>query len=310
MGGITEEQTPFLYDDATVARVTAERRAALPLEKIGERSAWRDRRLMGVLGHKKSLAKNEKLKSSHRLSENHWNSFLLPRSSPREWVGDAPNLWFKKNKLELDPRLSSLASRPMSRTAVKDIAQDPNLDPLNGYVAAMAWGRQQNRGTPPGHAATAWKARERLRSICDQIRNDPNLDRRAAYKLLSGESAVSGLGPAYATKLLYFFRKNSDFYIMDQWSGWSINLLFERKIVKMAFQKNREKFVGSVRQDNTPDDYANFCEAVDEVTSKFNEIFPGTPLTSEKIEERLFDIGGRGSKAGDWRRYVRARPLI
>ncbi len=53
MGGITEEQTPFLYDDATVTRVTAERRAALPLEKIGERSAWRDRRLMGVLGHKK-----------------------------------------------------------------------------------------------------------------------------------------------------------------------------------------------------------------------------------------------------------------
>ena len=55
MGGITEEQTPFLYDETTVARVTAERRAALPLEKIGERSAWRDRRLMGVLGHKKKV---------------------------------------------------------------------------------------------------------------------------------------------------------------------------------------------------------------------------------------------------------------
>ena len=55
MGGITGEQTPFLYDDATVARVTAERRAALPLEKIGERSAWRDRRLMGVLGHKNGV---------------------------------------------------------------------------------------------------------------------------------------------------------------------------------------------------------------------------------------------------------------
>ena len=55
MGGITEEQTPFLYAETTVARVTAERRAALPLEKIGERSAWRDRRLMGVLGHKKKV---------------------------------------------------------------------------------------------------------------------------------------------------------------------------------------------------------------------------------------------------------------
>jgi hypothetical protein len=44
-----------LYDEATVARVTAERRAVLPLEKIGERAAWRDRRLMGVLGHKRKV---------------------------------------------------------------------------------------------------------------------------------------------------------------------------------------------------------------------------------------------------------------
>jgi 3-hydroxyacyl-CoA dehydrogenase len=35
------------------ARVTAERRAVLPLEKIGERSALRHRRLMRVLGHKR-----------------------------------------------------------------------------------------------------------------------------------------------------------------------------------------------------------------------------------------------------------------
>ncbi len=53
MGGITEEQTPYDYDAPTVERVTAERRAALPLEKIGERSAWRDRRLMALLAHKR-----------------------------------------------------------------------------------------------------------------------------------------------------------------------------------------------------------------------------------------------------------------
>lgn len=53
MGGITEEQTPYLYDTETVTRVAAERRAALPLEQIGARSAWRDRRLMGLLAHKK-----------------------------------------------------------------------------------------------------------------------------------------------------------------------------------------------------------------------------------------------------------------
>ncbi|MDO9711532.1 3-hydroxyacyl-CoA dehydrogenase [Paracraurococcus lichenis] len=53
MGGITEEQTPYDYDAPTVGRVTAERRAALPVERIEERSAWRDRRLMALVAHKR-----------------------------------------------------------------------------------------------------------------------------------------------------------------------------------------------------------------------------------------------------------------
>jgi L-gulonate 3-dehydrogenase len=53
MGGITHEQTPYDYDPATVEKVTDERRAALPLTGIEERSAWRDRRLMALLAHKR-----------------------------------------------------------------------------------------------------------------------------------------------------------------------------------------------------------------------------------------------------------------
>ncbi|MDN3564074.1 3-hydroxyacyl-CoA dehydrogenase [Paeniroseomonas aquatica] len=53
MGGITEEQTPYDYDAATVERVTEARRAALPLERIAGRSGWRDRRLMALAAHKK-----------------------------------------------------------------------------------------------------------------------------------------------------------------------------------------------------------------------------------------------------------------
>lgn len=53
MGGITEEQTPYDYDAATVGHVAAERRAALDLARIEERSAWRDRRLMALIAHKR-----------------------------------------------------------------------------------------------------------------------------------------------------------------------------------------------------------------------------------------------------------------
>lgn len=54
MGGITEEQTPFHYDAETVAKVDAARRARLPREAIAERSAWRDRRLMALIAHRRA----------------------------------------------------------------------------------------------------------------------------------------------------------------------------------------------------------------------------------------------------------------
>jgi 3-hydroxyacyl-CoA dehydrogenase len=44
----------FDWDEATVGQADAERRAELPLEDIEKRSAWRDRRLMALLAHKKS----------------------------------------------------------------------------------------------------------------------------------------------------------------------------------------------------------------------------------------------------------------
>ncbi len=56
MGGITQEQAPYDYDAPTVERVAGERRAALPLERIEERSAWRDRRLMALVAHKRRQA--------------------------------------------------------------------------------------------------------------------------------------------------------------------------------------------------------------------------------------------------------------
>jgi 3-hydroxyacyl-CoA dehydrogenase len=53
MGGITEEQAPYDYDAPTVGHVAGERRAALPLERIEDRSGWRDRRLMALIAHKR-----------------------------------------------------------------------------------------------------------------------------------------------------------------------------------------------------------------------------------------------------------------
>jgi hypothetical protein len=60
---------------------------------------------------------------------------------------------------------------------------------------------------------------------------------------------------------------------------------------------------------NKPSNYAAFCAAVDELARRYNETNPGATLTGEQMEERLFDIGGKDQEQGEWRRYVRARPI-
>ncbi|MDX1377008.1 MAG: 3-hydroxyacyl-CoA dehydrogenase [Burkholderiales bacterium] len=52
-------QAPRDWDPAAVARLEAERRARLPAERLGERAAWRDRRLMALAAHKRKMAGDE-----------------------------------------------------------------------------------------------------------------------------------------------------------------------------------------------------------------------------------------------------------
>ena len=45
------------WDDKLIAKVNAERRKLMPQEKHAEREAWRDRRLMALVAHKRAMAK-------------------------------------------------------------------------------------------------------------------------------------------------------------------------------------------------------------------------------------------------------------
>ncbi len=54
---IAQQRTaPQPWGDDLIARVEAERRAQLPREKLAARGAWRDRRLMGLLAHRRRAA--------------------------------------------------------------------------------------------------------------------------------------------------------------------------------------------------------------------------------------------------------------
>jgi L-gulonate 3-dehydrogenase len=45
------------WDDALIAKVEAARREQMPHDKHAEREAWRDRRLMALIAHKRDAAK-------------------------------------------------------------------------------------------------------------------------------------------------------------------------------------------------------------------------------------------------------------
>ncbi|MBL8382340.1 MAG: 3-hydroxyacyl-CoA dehydrogenase [Burkholderiales bacterium] len=54
---LARAHVPFEWDDETIRRIEAERRAALPADRLEARAAWRDRRLMALLAHKRDAAR-------------------------------------------------------------------------------------------------------------------------------------------------------------------------------------------------------------------------------------------------------------
>ncbi len=53
---MAQQQLPRQWDDASIASLEAERRALLPADALAERGAWRDRRLMQLVAHKRRAA--------------------------------------------------------------------------------------------------------------------------------------------------------------------------------------------------------------------------------------------------------------
>ena len=103
------------------------------------------------------------------------------------------------------------------------------------------------------------------------------------------------MGPAFFTKLIYFFGQKSDSrgYIMDQWTALSANLLTGRKLVDMQIFKGGAR----VSDDNSSDVYNDFCCFIEVLAQELNE-------SSDQAEIRIFSMGGRREKKGKWRTYL------
>lgn len=219
----------------------------------------------------------------------HWNIFRSIEFIAQDAVGDAPVQWAKKNHVAHNLNDYPFANNRLKRSEVKEICHSDDNNVLVGYLCVMAWGAQ---GAGPGGkkaVASSWQARESIAAILNKIRNS-SLTRAQAYNLFL-ENKIPGLGPAYFTKLIYFFLKNQPIgYIMDQWTAKSVNLLTGCNVVLMGGNSPSNR--------NKAENYELFCEVIDSLAKKLE-------CSGDELEERLFSQNGRhGRKRGAWRQHV------
>ena len=214
----------------------------------------------------------------------HYVEFARIPHVPQCLIGSVPSKWVEKLCGKGMADFAVLPDYKLHRSEVREICRDRDKPVLFGYICAMAWGGQGN-GRRSLNATTAWDRRECLEPKLTQLRSE-EMTREEAYELFCGEKAVLRLGPSYFTKLLYFFSRKPNHYIMDKWTGTSMNLITGRTVVLMG--KN------APTKHNTGKHYCEYCEEIDAIASDLKD-------TGDNIEQRLFS-----SRSECWRRYVRA----
>ena len=231
----------------------------------------------------------------------------LPPPMPINGEGRPPQPWLKA----VDPSLSildhgKLSPELVNRKSLLAMQSNPLMPTEAFCVSIFAWGgmRVSNGKHLFGKSMHPWL------DVAKQLRNG-TLNRKDGYNAfinLRKDKSLSGLGPAYFTKLLYFLPPpKSNGYIMDQWLGLSINLLTGSDIVKLNESITYEwkpptvipNFNSWVCDHNTADGFEKFCKAIEDLSKLM-----GPPWTPELVELALISEGGRGSKRQPWRDHV------
>lgn len=130
---------------------------------------------------------------------------------------------------------------------------------------------------------------------------DARQRRAEAYELFTGSREVSGLAPAFFTKLLTFFAPNMSCYIMDQFSALSINLLCGAELVDIYSYRSKPRGTSTytVTRKNTSAEYETFCARIDQLTEIVNrDVGQTTKVTGSFVESLLF------GKKQPWREYM------
>lgn len=171
-------------------------------------------------------------------------------------------------------------------------------------AAVMGWGRAGGKGY--AHAPALWAARHIWLPLLERL---PHLSRKEAFRefrALRHQGMLPGMGPAYFTKLIFFFGSGTG-YILDKWLAASVQVLnamhwtldpngqpvftwHSSNFPKLNHQ--RTMVVDQV----TAEEYEHFCQILEDLAHLLR-------LTDgEAVEQLLFS-------SSTWRAFVRQHCL-
>lgn len=210
------------------------------------------------------------------------------------WRGHNPVSWVTSIRFKPDV-VSHFDTHRQTREELRTFISR-HKDPVVQFAAVMAWGGMRHR-----NGRKSLKSENTWRNLIADLSN-PSISRSEAFQAFithrkdrKSSAFLHGVGVAYFTKLLFFIRPTSDAYILDQWTGKSINLLFGDAANKHPIVK----FDGNTISDrNTADDYERFCLCIEALAIKL-------AVSPSEAEERIFSNGGGNGKDGAWRAYVK-----
>ncbi len=220
-----------------------------------------------------------------------WESF--PTTPDQPAVGHSPQDYLEKLNTICGLRFVWPAAYPpgkLTRPELRKLCRDTKVDVLVAYAAVMAWG---GRGVDSRNYRLSLEAQSRknLGVILEALRKSTN-DRQKDFEEMKRAAAnIKGLGISFYTKLLFFFRKKPDAYILDQFTAKSSSLLFDPCPVILTTS-------GYPDPNTTPESYESFCSNVEALAKSPQQ---PTVWTAEQIEQAMFDVRG-----GTWRKHIRS----
>lgn len=197
------------------------------------------------------------------------------------WVGKPPRDW----AAQVAPafRADDLPTTGHTRASLRAFCEERKNSTEICFVAIMAWGGMR---VPNGRQA--WRQKAKWINTVEKLRSSRD-SRETDYERLRSSRPVplSGVGPAFFSKLLFFLRPKQDAYILDQWTAKSVQLI--SRTMRPHIRSD------CVTDTNTGADYEWFCAVIEDLAERMR-------MPPEVIEERLFAGGPR--PRSEWRAHV------